>query len=121
MASTARHIDAADRHRIAARVDMRESFAQTDEVVVSGIVDRIGTSDAPPFFILHAEDDDVVPVENALLLRAALKAQNIRVETHLFTNGGHGFGLRKAVGKPVGEWLDLFLNWAQTTGFANLY
>ncbi len=71
---------------------------------------------APPHFILHAEDDDVVPVENALLLRAALRAKAIPVETHLFTNGGHGFGLRKAVGKPVEAWPDLFLAWAGTQG-----
>lgn len=73
-------------------------------------------ANAPPHFILHAEDDDVVPVENALLLRAALKARNIAVETHLFAHGGHGFGLRKAIGKPVETWPDLFIAWAQTQG-----
>ena len=71
---------------------------------------------APPFFILHAEDDDVVPVENALLLRAALRAKKVPVETHLFAEGGHGFGLRRAVGKPVAAWPELFLAWAGTTG-----
>ncbi len=71
-------------------------------------------ANAPPHFILHAEDDDVVPVENALLLRAALKARNIPVETHLFTHGGHGFGLRKAIGKPVEAWPELFLVWVRT-------
>jgi acetyl esterase/lipase len=73
-------------------------------------------ANAPPHFILHAEDDDVVPVENALLLRAALKAKNIPVETHLFTHGGHGFGLRKAIGKPAETWPELFLTWAKTQG-----
>lgn len=72
--------------------------------------------DAPPFFILHAEDDATVPVENALLLRAALRAKSIPVETHLFAHGGHGFGLRKAIGKPVEAWPELFLAWAGTTG-----
>lgn len=72
--------------------------------------------DAPPFFILHAEDDDVVPVANATLLRTALVARNIRVESHLFEHGGHGFGLRKAVGKPVGIWPELWRNWARTVG-----
>jgi acetyl esterase/lipase len=72
--------------------------------------------DAPPHFVLHAEDDDVVPVENSLLLRAALRAHKIDVETHLFTHGGHGFGLRKTVGKPVEVWPDLFLSWAKTQG-----
>lgn len=68
-------------------------------------------ANAPPHFILHAEDDDVVPVENALLLRAALRARTIAVETHLFANGGHGFGLRKAIGKPVAAWPELLLAW----------
>jgi acetyl esterase/lipase len=77
---------------------------------------RIIPANAPPHFILHAEDDDVVPVENALLLRAALREKGIAVETHLFTHGGHGFGLRKAVGKPVEAWPELFLNWAKTQG-----
>ena len=75
-------------------------------------------ANAPPFFLLHAEDDDAVPVNNALLLRAALKTRGIRVETHLFEHGGHGFGLRKAIGKPVEAWPDLWRAWARTTGLA---
>lgn len=53
IASTARHIDDADRHRIAARVDTRECGFQTEEVVVGGIVDRIGTGDAFAAGVLH--------------------------------------------------------------------
>lgn len=75
-------------------------------------------ADAPPHFIVHAEDDDVVPVNNALLLRAVLKAKGTRVETHLFEHGGHGFGLRKAIGKPVEAWPDLWRAWSATTGLA---
>lgn len=74
--------------------------------------------DAPPVFLLHAEDDDAVPVNNSLLLRAALKGQGLRVETHLFEYGGHGFGLRKAIGKPVEVWPELWRRWARTTGLA---
>ena len=80
--------------------------------------DRNVPADAPPFFLLHAEDDDAVPVENTLLLRAALKTKSIPVETHLFEHGGHGFGLRKAIGKPVEVWPDLWRAWAQAKEFA---
>lgn len=79
---------------------------------------RTVPKDAPPFFLLHAEDDDAVPVNNTLLLRAALKDKAIRCETHLFEYGGHGFGLRKAIGKPVEVWPDLWRAWARTTGLA---
>ncbi|MED5547276.1 MAG: alpha/beta hydrolase [Pseudomonadota bacterium] len=78
--------------------------------------DRNVPADAPPHFLLHAEDDDVVPSENTLRLRAALKARGIPVETHLFAQGGHGFGLRKAIGKPVEVWPDLWRAWARTVG-----
>lgn len=74
--------------------------------------------DAPPCFLLHAEDDASVVVENTLLFRAALKSKGIAVETHLFANGGHGFGLRKTTGKPVAAWPELFIRWARTTGIA---
>lgn len=76
--------------------------------------DRNIVADSPPCFIVHAEDDDVVPVANSLLLRDALKARNIQVESHFFASGGHGFGLRKAMGKPVGIWPDLFIAWSRS-------
>ncbi|MBB5685305.1 sugar kinase [Sphingobium boeckii] len=53
IASTARHTEDADRHRIAARIDTPTSQHQTDEVAVSGIVDRIGAGDAFAAGVLH--------------------------------------------------------------------
>ncbi|WP_086606776.1 sugar kinase [Erythrobacter donghaensis] len=46
IASTARHIVTSDHHRIAARVDSRGGNHQTEDIDVTGIVDRIGTGDA---------------------------------------------------------------------------
>jgi len=54
IASTARHLVSADHHQISARVDMRDSFAQTKDVDVTGIVDRIGAGDAFAAGVLHA-------------------------------------------------------------------
>lgn len=72
------------------------------------------TPATPPTFLVHAEDDPTVSVENSLRLRAALRAKGVAVETHLFTHGGHGFGLRRAAGKPVEQWPELLLSWAKT-------
>lgn len=76
------------------------------------------TKATPPCFLVHSEDDGTVPVENSLLLRAALKAAGVPVETHLFAHGGHGYGMTKALGKPAGVWPELFLTWARSQGFA---
>lgn len=54
IASTARHAEDADRNRISARLDMRGSQTQTDEIIIAGIVDRIGAGDAFAAGILHA-------------------------------------------------------------------
>ena len=73
-------------------------------------------ADAPPTFLLHAEDDRSVVVENTLLLRAALRAKGVETETHIFPDGGHGFGLRLARGKSVENWSALFTAWARRKG-----
>jgi acetyl esterase/lipase len=73
-------------------------------------------ADAPPSFLLHAEDDPAVPIANTLLLREALLARKVPVETHLFADGGHGFGLRLAKGKTVEGWQDIFHAWAAKKG-----
>lgn len=78
--------------------------------------DRHVPADAPPHFLLHAEDDDSVPVDNTLRLHEALRAAKVPVEMHLFAQGGHGFGLRKTIGKPVEAWPELWRSWARTTG-----
>ncbi len=90
--------------------------APTREMEAAHSPDGNVPDNAPPTFLVHAEDDDVVPVENSLMLRAALRAKGIPVETHLFTHGGHGFGIRRAMGKPVAVWPDLFSAWARTQG-----
>lgn len=53
IASTARHADDADRNRVSARIDTRERGFQTDEALITGIVDRIGAGDAFASGILH--------------------------------------------------------------------
>lgn len=53
IASTARHADDADRNRVSARIDTRERGFQTEEALITGIVDRIGAGDAFASGILH--------------------------------------------------------------------
>ena len=59
-----------------------------------------------------AADDKSVPVENSLVMFSALKAKGVPTELHIFEEGGHGFGLRGAAGKPVAAWPSLFETFA---------
>lgn len=71
----------------------------------------------PPTFLVHAWDDPAVPIENSLGYLAALRAQKVPAEAHLFEEGGHGFGIYLARGKPAAAWPDLFLAWAARRRF----
>lgn len=53
IASTARHVIDVDHHRMAARVDTRDQSAQTKDIDITGIIDRIGTGDAFAAGVLH--------------------------------------------------------------------
>jgi acetyl esterase/lipase len=66
---------------------------------------------APPTFLVHAEDDPAVPVANTLMLREALLAAKVPVETHLYPDGGHGFGLRLSKGHSVEGWQEVLWAW----------
>ncbi|MGH6911512.1 MAG: alpha/beta hydrolase [Phenylobacterium sp.] len=70
----------------------------------------------PPTFLVHAADDPGVPVDNSLNYLAALRAAKVRAEAHIFEEGGHGFGIYLARGKPAHAWPELFLAWAQRRG-----
>ena len=74
--------------------------------------------DAPPHILIHAEDDPVVkPDEHTMLLRAALKAKNIPVETHLYEKGGHGFGLRAPKPLSVASWPERVMDYGRAVGW----
>jgi len=74
-------------------------------------------AEAPPCFLAHAEDDPAVPVANTLIMREALRARGIAVETHLFPDGGHGFGIRLAQGHSAAAWPGLFFAWGRRQGY----
>ncbi|WP_010184085.1 sugar kinase [Sphingomonas sp. PAMC 26605] len=75
IASTARHVEHVDLHRLSARIDTRQGHAQTDEVVLAGIVDRIGGGDAFAAGVLHAlrRGGDIGEAAKTGLALAALK------------------------------------------------
>jgi acetyl esterase/lipase len=71
----------------------------------------------PPTFMIHAADDTTVPLDNSLAYAAALRTARVPVEMHVFEEGGHGFGIFLARGKPAAAWPDLFLAWARRHDF----
>ena len=73
------------------------------------LVDNV-TSTTPPAFLLHAYNDDDVPISESIVFAEALTAVGQDVEVHFFARGGHGFG----PGRPedgTAQWLGLLADW----------
>jgi hypothetical protein len=49
------------------------------------------------------------------MLYLEYKKLNLLAELHIFTKGGHGFGMRKE-GKPINEWPQRCGEWMESLG-----
>lgn len=63
------------------------------ELVAKMSLENQVTENAPQAFIWHTSEDGLVPVENSLLIAAALHKKGIDVEMHIYPRGGHGLSL----------------------------
>ena len=71
---------------------------------------------APPLFLVHADDDKTVPVvNNSVRLYSAWKKAQIPAELHIYSRGGHGFGMNKK-GLAVDSWPDRLRDWLAAQG-----
>jgi len=64
----------------------------------------------PPTFLVHAQDDKGVPIENSLLYYNALNKHGIPASLHIYPKGGHGFGFGMGKG-AVENWRSVLLDW----------
>jgi len=68
----------------------------------------------PPFFMAMAQDDELAG-QYIVRFYDALKAAGYRPEFHIYSSGGHGWGMRKQ-GKPSDHWIDEFYYWLEAHG-----
>jgi acetyl esterase/lipase len=73
-------------------------------------------ADAPPIFLVHANDDPLIPPTISAAIYSAWQAAGKPVELHIYDRGGHGFGMNKQ-GLPVDSWIERFEGWLEAQGF----
>jgi acetyl esterase/lipase len=71
------------------------------------------SQDTPPTFLVQAEDDGVDGVRQSLVYYSALRKAGVPVEMHLYSQGGHAFGLRPTR-NPITGWPGLVEVWLRT-------
>lgn len=73
------------------------------------------TGRTPPVFLVHAQDDAAVPVQNSLRFYEACLRHHVPAEMHLYPQGGHGFGMHNPSTKDA--WMDRLRNWLAAGGW----
>lgn len=76
---------------------------------------HVGSS-TPQTFIALAGNDDAVPPENSLGFYLALREAGIPADLHVFSDGGHGFGIAAAGTRPAHNWPEVCLWWLGSIG-----
>jgi endo-1,4-beta-xylanase len=71
--------------------------------------------DAPPAFLCAAFDDKG-PAGTVLALTQRFRDAGVPAELHLYSTGGHGFGMKDRP-LPVTHWVDRFHDWMRASGF----
>ena len=75
------------------------------------------SADTPPAFMAVTQDDKNRGIHSAELF-AALTRAGVKAEVHVYTKGGHGYGIRPG-NDPVSKWHHHCENWMRTMGWLN--
>ncbi len=100
--------------------DKQITHAGTRQCLIDGLPDEAELAnlfsldtqvgmDMPPVFIACAFDDTAVPCYNSLRFADAMARNKQLCELHVYSKGGHGFGL--GTDRPAGEWTKNFITW----------
>ena len=76
--------------------------------------DLIVTKETPPMFLAHAFNDGI-SCENSVQLFLALKKAAVPADLHIYSAGGHGFGLRPS-DQPASTWPQRCEDWMKQRG-----
>ncbi len=69
------------------------------------------TKETPPAILIHAGDDEAVPVKNSLAYYEACQKNGVLAELHIYPKGGHGFGMNNKTTND--KWMDRVKNWIE--------
>lgn len=75
------------------------------------------TKDSPPAFLACAYNDRLDISQGLAEVYLRFKQAGVPAELHIYSTGGHGFGLRSSNQKPVGSWMTRFEEWLGDSGF----
>lgn len=76
------------------------------------------TPETPLTFLAHTHDDPVTSLSSIEFYRQ-LKKHQIPAALHIYSNGGHGYGMRPVEGSDVDTWPDRATEWLRLRGLVD--
>lgn len=76
-------------------------------------------ADAPPLFVAAATDDGLGLAPHSVNLYQQWLAAKLPAEIHMYSKGGHGFGMR-VQHLPSDTWIDRFGDWLRVNNYLKL-
>jgi acetyl esterase/lipase len=99
-------------------VDRENARPDFQALIYPGSSRRIEPAkDSPPVFLACAYNDRPDIAEGLANVYLKFKRVGVPAELHIYSSGGHGFGLRTTNTKPVGAWVARFQEWLGDSGF----
>jgi acetyl esterase/lipase len=71
----------------------------------------VPTTASPPAFLVWGTGDRPDIAEGMAIVYLLFKRAGVPVEMHVYSDAGHGFGLRQSNHAPSGHWLERFHEW----------
>ncbi|HEX9511942.1 MAG TPA: alpha/beta hydrolase [Puia sp.] len=96
-------------------IESRPDFVAPVYAYVPPALPMIVPKDAPPLFITAATDDELHLVPMSIDLYSKWLAAGHSAEIHIYSKGGHGFGMNKK-NQPSDTWIERFGDWLQVQG-----
>ncbi len=74
-------------------------------------------TNAPPVFLVGGYNDRADIAQGIAEVYIKYKKANVPAELHIYSNAGHGFGMRERNRGAVAGWIDRFYEWLSDRGF----
>ncbi|MEO6724968.1 MAG: alpha/beta hydrolase [Blastocatellia bacterium] len=95
--------------------ESRPDFAAPIYAYMGAVKEAPVPADAPPLFVLAATDDQLGLAPDSVRLYSKWLTSKKPAELHLYSKGGHGFGMRKQ-NLPSDQWIERFGDWLGLQG-----
>jgi acetyl esterase/lipase len=97
------------------KAESRPDFIAPVYLYLGALKDSAVPNDAPPLFALAATDDQLGLAPDSVNIYNKWTAAKKPAELHLYSKGGHGFGMRQQ-NLPSDRWIERFGDWLAVQG-----